>query len=113
MMRSPPAAWAGDCVPDAQKGLLGGLIALSPALGAWSGAIATAPGLVSIDGRLWLVAGLVLLAVAPVLIFGRPRPFPDLTAPPPLRAAGDVAARPKGPGVRLGFARRPIGSTHD
>src|SRR3546814_18850858 len=108
MMLSPLAAWAGDCVPDAQKGLLGGLIALSPALGAWSGAIATAPGLVSIDGRLWLVAGLVLLSVAPVLIFGRPRPFPDLPAPPHLRGDCDVAARPTGPAVRRSFARLSV-----
>lgn len=105
MVLSPLAAWAGDCVPDAQKGLLGGLIALSPALGAWSGAIATTPGLVSVDGRLAVVAGLVLLAVAPVLLFGRPRPFPELTAPPPVRADGDVAARPKGPAVRMWLAR--------
>ena len=105
MVLSPLSAWAGDCVPDEQKGLLGGLIALSPALGAWSGAIATMPGLVSVDGRLAVVAGLVLLAVAPVLLFGRPRPFPELTAPPPVRADGDVAARPKGPAVRMWLAR--------
>src|SRR3546814_20355748 len=35
MMLGPLAAWAGDCVPDDQKGLLGGLLAFSPALGAW------------------------------------------------------------------------------
>ncbi|MBB5706411.1 MFS transporter [Sphingopyxis panaciterrulae] len=105
MVLSPLAAWAGDCVPDEQKGLLGGLIALSPALGAWSGAIATTPGLVSVDGRLAVVAGLVLLAVTPVLLFGRPRPFPELTAPPPVCADGDVAARPRGPAVRMWLAR--------
>src|SRR3546814_5288810 len=86
--------WSSDVcssdLPDEQKGLLGGLIALSPALGAWSGAIATTPGLVSVDGRLAVVAGLVLLAVTPVLLFGRPRPFPELTAPPPVCADGDV-----------------------
>src|SRR3546814_8215346 len=32
MMLGPLAAWAGDCVPDDQKGLLGGLLAFSPAL---------------------------------------------------------------------------------
>src|SRR3546814_8025448 len=47
MMLGPLAAWAGDCVPDDQKGLLGGLLAFSPALGAWSGALVTWPGLVS------------------------------------------------------------------
>src|SRR3546814_16517059 len=67
MVLSPLAACAGDCVPDEQKGLLGGLIALSPALGAWPGALATTPGLVSVDGRLAVVARLVLLAVTPAL----------------------------------------------
>jgi len=105
MMLGPLAAWAGDCVPDEQKGLLGGLLALSPALGAWSGAIATMPGFVSVDGRLGVVALLVAAAVLPVLLLGRPRPFPELTAPPPVEADGDVAARPKGPAVRMWLAR--------
>jgi MFS family permease len=105
MVLGPLAAWAGDCVPDEQKGLLGGLLALSPALGAWSGAIATTPGLVSVDGRLGVVALLVAAAVLPVLLFGRPRPFPELTAPPPIEADGDVAVRPKSPAVRMWLAR--------
>src|SRR3546814_20627491 len=50
MVLSPLAAWAGDCVPDEQKGLLVGLIALSPPLGAWAGAILTTPGLVPETG---------------------------------------------------------------
>ena len=56
MMLGPLAAWAGDCVPDDQKGLLGGLLAFSPALGAWSGALVTCPGLVSDDSRLVVIA---------------------------------------------------------
>lgn len=105
MVLGPLAAWAGDCVPDEQKGLLGGLLALSPALGAWSGAIATTPGLVSVDGRLGVVALLVAAAVLPVLLFGRPRPFPELTAPPQVAADGDVPVLPKGPVVRMWLAR--------
>src|SRR3546814_10893518 len=71
MMLGPLAAWAGDCVPDDQKGLLGGLLAFSPALGAWSGALVTWPGLVSGESRLIVIALLVASAVLPVLLLGR------------------------------------------
>ncbi|QKG72481.1 MFS transporter [Erythrobacter mangrovi] len=84
MMLGPLAAWAGDVVPDAQKGLLGGLLSLAPALGALSGALVTWPGLASPDARLTLVALIVAAMVLPVLIFGHPRPMPSLMeeAPP-------------------------------
>ncbi|MGN6689632.1 MAG: MFS transporter [Sphingopyxis sp.] len=81
MILGPLSAWAGDVVPDAQKGLLGGLLALSPALGAWSGALVTLPGLATMESRLLVIALLAAAAVLPVLIFGRPRPFAELTAP--------------------------------
>jgi len=81
MMLAPLAAWAGDSVPDQQKGLLGGLLAFSPALGAVSCAFVTLPGLADADGRLTLVAVLVAGAVLPVLLLGRPRAFPELNQP--------------------------------
>ncbi len=105
MILGPLAAWAGDCVPDDQKGLLGGLLAFSPALGAWSGALVTWPGLVPVEGRLLVIAALVTAAVLPVLLLGRPRAFADLTAPPPRRAAGEPAPRPTSPAVRMWLAR--------
>lgn len=105
MMLGPLAAWAGDCVPDDQKGLLGGLLAFSPALGAWSGALVTWPGLVPIEARLLVIAALVAAAVLPVLLLGRPRAFAELTAPPPPRIAGAPAPRPTGPAVRMWLAR--------
>jgi len=105
MMLGPLAAWAGDCVPDEQKGLLGGLLAFSPALGAWSGWLVTWPGLVSAEQRLVVIALLVATAVLPVLLLGRPRAFPDLTTPPPVRAVGERPARPTGPAVRMWLAR--------
>lgn len=105
MMLGPLAAWAGDCVPDEQKGMLGGLLAFSPALGAWSGALVTWPGLVSAEGRLVVIALLVATAVLPVLLLGRPRAFPDLIAPPPARLSGEPAPRPSGPAVRMWLAR--------
>ena len=56
MMLGPLAGWAGDCVPDEQKGLLGGLLAFSPALGGWSGWLVTWPGLVPAEQRLVVIA---------------------------------------------------------
>lgn len=78
MILGPLSAWAGDVVPDAQKGLLGGLLAFSPALGAWSGALVTLPGLVTLDQRVAAIALLMAVAILPALFFGRPRVFPDL-----------------------------------
>ena len=80
MMLAPLAAWAGDCVPNSQKGLLGGLLAFAPALGALSGASVTTPGLADPAERLTAVALLVLAMVSPVLLFGRPLPMPELMA---------------------------------
>ena len=83
MMLAPLSAWAGDCVPDSQKGLLGGLLAFAPAFGALSGALVTWPGLAGADTRLLLVAGLVVAMVSPALLVGRPRPMPHLMQPAP------------------------------
>ncbi|MBX7492297.1 MFS transporter [Qipengyuania sp. 1NDW9] len=84
MMLAPLAAWAGDVVPDGQKGFLGGLLSFAPALGAASGALVTIPGLAGPDERLVMVAGLVAAMVLPVLLFGKPQPMPQL-----MRAAGE------------------------
>ena len=89
MMLAPLAAWAGDCVPDSQKGLLGGLLAFAPALGALSGALVTLPGIAATDGRHMLVVVMVLLLVGPVLVFGRPKPMPHLMQQPPRRDQTD------------------------
>lgn len=81
MMLAPLGAWAGDCVPDSQKGTLGGLLSAAPAIGAMSGAIVTIPGLADADGRLLMVALIVLGLVLPVVFFGKPRPMPELMKP--------------------------------
>lgn len=104
MMLGPLAAWAGDCVPDHQKGLLGGLLAFSPALGAVSCAFVTLPGLAGADGRLALVGLLVAVAVLPVLLFGRPRAFPALNEPGAAEAVPDQP-RPASPVIRMWCAR--------
>lgn len=104
MMLGPLSAWGGDLVPDHQKGLLGGLLAFSPALGAVSCAFVTIPGLADADGRLALVGLLVAGAVLPVLLFGRPRPFPELSIPSSA-ASTDEPARPVTIVARMWFAR--------
>lgn len=95
LLLAPLAAWAGDCVPDQQKGLLGGLLAFAPATGAAAGVLVTVPGLAGFDTRLLLVTALVAAAVLPVLLLARPRAMPELsaqTAPPaPVRERGSVA----------------------
>lgn len=92
MMLAPLAAWAGDCVPDRQKGFLGGLLAFAPALGALSGALVTWPGLAGADTRLTLVAALVAAMVLPALLIGNPRPMPHL-----MKAEAPVRSRPTRP----------------
>lgn len=72
MMLAPLAAWAGDCVPDSQKGLLGGLLAFAPGVGALAGALVTIPGLASPGQRLMLVALVMSACVVPVLAMGSP-----------------------------------------
>lgn len=78
MMLAPLSALAGDCVPDEQKGALGGLLAFAPGFGALSGALVTVPGLASEDERLLLVALIVACCVVPLLLaapqVAKPRP---------------------------------------
>lgn len=84
LMLSPLMAWAGDCFPDSQKGLLGGALALSPALGALAGSLVTWAGLVAPQARLGLVALLVSALVLPVVLLGKGRAQAGL-----MRAAED------------------------
>jgi predicted MFS family arabinose efflux permease len=83
MMLGPLSAWAADRVPRTRTGFLGGLMALSPALGALSGVVVTVPGLAGPDQRLWLVAAMVAACVLPVVIAerdARPPVGPDEAA---------------------------------
>jgi MFS family permease len=81
LMLSPLMAWAGDCFPDEQKGLLGGTLALSPALGAIAGSLVTWAGVVAPEARLALVAVLVSALVLPAVLLGKGRVQPGLIAP--------------------------------
>ncbi len=95
MMMAPLAALAGDVVPDARKGVLGGMMAFAPGCGALSGMLVTAPGLASADARLALVAGIVALCVTPLLLVRLPDRA-QTTAPPP----HDDAPPPANPAMR-------------
>lgn len=80
MMLGPLAAWAADRVPRHRTGFLGGLMALSPALGALSGVIATVPGLADANQRLWLVAAMVAACVTPAILFVRKTPAANMAS---------------------------------
>lgn len=80
-MLSTLMAWAGDCFPDAQKGMLGGTLALAPALGALSGSLVTYAGLIEPGTRLFVVAGLVSALVLPAVLLGKGRARPELMTP--------------------------------
>ncbi len=93
VMMAPLAALAGDHVPDGQKGLLGGLLAFAPGLGALSGSLVTWPDLMSPHGRLALVAALVAGAVLPLLLMplsAKSDPAPQATPVPPVHPLATV-----------------------
>ncbi|WP_017665671.1 MFS transporter [Porphyrobacter sp. AAP82] len=94
LMLSPLMAWAGDCFPDEQKGMLGGALALSPALGALAGSLVTWAGLVAPSARLALVAVLVSALVLPAVVLGTGRVQPALVAPAPAPASATRAGVP-------------------
>lgn len=106
MMLAPLAAWAGDCVPNSQKGFLGGFLAFAPALGAISGAVITVQnGPVGVE-RYWVVVAFVVMFVTPVLVFGRPVAMPHLTAAgPPEAALPGFAAISRATVVHMWLAR--------
>ena len=105
MMLAPLSAWAGDVVPDVQKGMLGGLMALAPAMGALSGALVTMQGVVPENQRLLWVVILVLLLVAPVLLFGRPVDMPQLMREQPDDERYQTSEQPNGAVRRMWMAR--------
>ena len=95
LMLAPLMAWAGDCFPDEQKGVLGGALALSPALGALAGSLVTYAGLIAPEARLGLVALLVCALVLPAVLLGAGRTRPGLMIP----ATPPPVARPLREGV--------------
>lgn len=84
MMLAPLLALAGDCFPDSQKGVLGGALALAPAMGAVAGSLVTSEHVVDPQNRLLTVILLVTLCVLPAALAARNRVRPELMeeAPP-------------------------------
>lgn len=72
MLLSPLTAWAADTVPDSEKGLLGGLLAAGPPIGAVAGVLVTLPGVSSQRLQLGLVCILILGLVMPLLFVRAP-----------------------------------------
>jgi DNA-binding LacI/PurR family transcriptional regulator len=73
MVLGPLAAWAGDCVPDRHKGVLGGLLAFAPAWSGAVGAFVTLPALhggpgVGFATRVAVLALIVVLDPAPAAL---------------------------------------------
>ncbi|WP_353217574.1 MFS transporter, partial [Sandarakinorhabdus sp.] len=96
MMIGPLSAWAGDCVPDAQKGRLGGLLAIAPAAGALAGGLITLPGAAGPPLRLAIVAALTIACVLPLLLWGAAARRPEAASPPATtdsQPGGTLAAR--------------------
>lgn len=73
LMLTPLIAWAGDFVPDTQKGLLGGLLSIAPALGAWSGILFAAGAVASFEGKAVIIAAMTAAFMLPLLLLGQPR----------------------------------------
>lgn len=92
MLLAPLAAWAADRVPDSQRGLLGGVFALAPAVAAGCGMLAVMPGLGGFGARLLTVAAMVVVLCGPLLLFGRsPGIAPAPAAHEPVRTGRDLA----------------------
>jgi len=77
---APMFAVMADEVPDAQKGLAGGLIALGAPLASAIAALMVAIGVSGEPARLGFVLAAVLLCVVP-LLFARPRIAPTVATP--------------------------------
>lgn len=106
MMLGPLLAWAGDCVPDSQKGLLGGLLAIAPAMGALAGSLVTFEAVVPQAHRMTTVALLVAALVLPVVLFGKGRAHAQLKQPVSLAQAARTDLRRSGTSVaRMWLAR--------
>lgn len=103
VMLGPLSAWAGDRVPEARRGLLGGLLAFAPASGALAGALVTIPGVADLPQRFGLVGALVVVCVMPLVLLGEEGVQQSAT---PLSEGSEVARKVlRGMATRMWFAR--------
>ncbi len=103
LMLGPLSAWAGDRVPDARRGVLGGLLAFAPASGALAGALVTIPGFADLALRFGIVGALVMVCVLPLIFLGEEgQPSSDDPVPDGSTVARKVL---RGMATRMWFAR--------
>lgn len=103
IMLGPLSAWAGDRVPEARRGLLGGLLAFAPASGALAGALVTIPGVADLPQRFGLVGALVVVCVMPLVLLGEEGAQQSAT---PISEGSAVARKVlRGMATRMWFAR--------
>nr|WP_298930685.1 MFS transporter [uncultured Erythrobacter sp.] len=106
MMLGPLLAWAGDCVPDSQKGTLGGLLAVAPALGAVAGSLVTFESFVAEGYRMTAVAVLVAVFILPLIVFGAGRERTALMHPNyDKRGDSDLDRRSRAAVIRMWLSR--------
>ena len=72
MMLSPLAAWAADTVPDDQKGVLGGLLAVGHPIGALAGVLMTLPFVRGQGAQLALLCAIIAGLTLPLLLSAAP-----------------------------------------
>lgn len=103
VMLGPLAAWAGDRVPEARRGMLGGLLAFAPASGALAGAVVTIPGVADLPQRFGLVGVIVTACVLPIILLGEDGRPTNGSEP----SEGSEVARKvlRGMATRMWFAR--------
>ena len=101
LILAPLAAWAADHIPNAQKGLLGGLLAVGPGIAAASLlGIALLPDDLGI--QLALIVAITVAAAAPLLVMRKPRMNPQVALAP---TAADHNSRTL---LQLWFARLTV-----
>lgn len=103
LMLGPLSAWAGDRVPDARKGMLGGLLAFAPASGALAGALVTLPHFADQLQRFAMVGAMVMACVLPLVVLGEDG---DRSEAEPATSGSDVASKVlRAMATRMWFAR--------
>ena len=70
MLLAPMTAWAADVVPDSDKGLLGGMLAAGPPMGAVAGVLVTMPIVTAESTQLAVICLLVVCLTGPLLALG-------------------------------------------
>ncbi|MDP9086623.1 MAG: MFS transporter, partial [Pseudomonadota bacterium] len=102
LLLAPLAAYAADHVPDAQKGLLGGLLAIGPAIAAMSLVVlAVLPG--GLNVRLAMIVAITAAAMVPLLALRKRARFGMAIGP-----TNPVTAKSRATLIQLWLARLSV-----